>query len=94
MLKRNLFLMFLAVGIIFGYTYSLNTPQALEIALRKEPYNFTTISFNLIHFGTHILSAFLSIPLGIFLDKYPIKTTLIALLILLLMAQVLISLMF
>jgi uncharacterized protein involved in exopolysaccharide biosynthesis len=33
--KKDIFLLILAVGIIIGYTYALDTPQALEAPLRK-----------------------------------------------------------
>ena len=35
MTRKDLFLLFLAVGIIAGYTYALDTPQALQVPLRK-----------------------------------------------------------
>jgi hypothetical protein len=59
MTRKDLFLLFLAVGIIVGYTYALDTPQALQVPLRKEPYEFTTTYFNLIYFSTFISIALL-----------------------------------
>ena len=94
MTKRDLFLLLLAIGIVIGYTYALDTPQALEIPLRAEPYNFTSTQFNLLYFATFSLIGFLSIPLGIFIDRYPIKKTLILLLLMLLVSQTVSALMF
>lgn len=92
--KRDALLLLLAVGIIIGYSYALDTPQALQIPLREEPYNFTSSQFNLIYFATFLLIGFLEIPLGILIDRYPIKKTLIAMLLALLVSQGVISLMF
>lgn len=94
MTRRDLLLLLLAVGIIIGYTYALDTPQALEIPLRKDPYNFTSSEFNLIYFATFLLIGFLEVPLGIAIDRYPIKRTLMIMLLGLLLSQVVISLMF
>lgn len=94
MTKRDAFLLFLAVGIIIGYTYSVDIPQALEVPLRKPPYNFTTVEFNLLYFSTFVLIGFLQVPFGVFVDRYPIKRTLLALLIILCLSQTVIGLMF
>lgn len=94
MKRKDALLLFLAIGFIIGYTYSVDTPQALEIPLRSPPYNFTSSQFNLIYFSTFLLIGVLQIPIGIFIDRYPIKRTLLAMLITLLISQTVIAMMF
>lgn len=94
MKKEYWILLVLSVGIIIGYTYALDTPQALEIPLRKPPYSFSSVEFNLIYFCTFLLIGPFNIPLGILIDRYPIKRIMILLLLASLLSQTVISLMF
>lgn len=92
--KSSYLLLFLAIAILVGYTYCLDTPEALEVPLRKPPYNFTSANFNLMYFFTFLAVGVLDIPLGIIIDRAPIKRTVIALLILSLASQTVIALLF
>lgn len=92
--KSSYLLLFLAVSIILGYTYSLDTPEALEIPLRNAPYNFTTTYFNFMYFSTFLSVGLFCIPIGLLIDRLPLKFTVISLLILSLLSQFVTSLMF
>lgn len=92
--KSSYLLLFLAVSIIIGYTYSLDTPEALEIPLRNAPYNFTTAYFNLMYFFTFLSVAIFCIPIGLLIDRLSLSFTIISLLILSLLSQFLTGLMF
>lgn len=67
----------MATIITVGYGYSLDMPQALEVPLRDEPYNFSSIEFNLLYIATSIPIIFTDIPLGIILDKFPLQITVV-----------------
>lgn len=92
--KEYIILLILSVGVMIGYTYCIDTPQSLEIPLRENPYNFSSTEFNFIYFSTFILIGPLSIPLGIAIDRFPIKKTLLILLSGSFLSQLTIALMF
>jgi MFS family permease len=69
-------LIFLASALLFGYTYAFDIPQALEAPLRLAPYHYNNFEFNLLYFFQFLPVALLQIPLGVVIDKYPVKKSL------------------
>ena len=67
--RSSLLLMVLASAIVFGYTYGLDVTQALEVPFREEPYNFTTLQFNLMYVFTFMPIFLFNIPIGIIIDR-------------------------
>jgi hypothetical protein len=92
--KEHIILVLLASGILFGYGYGLDIPQALEKPLREEPFNFDNIKFNLLYFFTFLPVVLFEIPIGILIDKFPVRNCLYLLLLLGFLAQLVISLAF
>lgn len=92
--KYSYLLLFLSVSIMLGYTYSLDTPEALEIPLRNPPYNFSTTSFNLMYFFTFLAVGLFCIPIGVLVDRLSMKITIMGLLFLSFGSQFITALMF
>jgi len=78
----------LSVMLLTGYTWSLDMPLALEVPLREEPYNFSNFDFNFIYFATYITICFSDMPVGMLLDKLPIRKTIICIGLISLIAEV------
>ena len=85
--KEYFILIFLASALLFGYAYGLNMPQALEKPLREEPFNFDNIKFNLLYVLTFAPTVVFEIPIGILIDKYPIRRSMYIFVILSFAAQ-------
>lgn len=80
--------------IVIGYGYSVDMPQAIEAPLREEPYSLSSIQINLLYFSTFLPVMFTDIPLGIVLDKYPMKITVLVIAISSFLAELAIAMLF
>ncbi len=84
----------LSVVLVAGYTWSLDMPLALEVPLREQPYNFSNFDFNLLYFATYIAVCFSDMPVGMLLDKLPIKKTILCISLISIISEIGILLMF
>ena len=73
MKKEDKVITFLGLVIVIGYGYAMDMPQALETPLRGEPCNLSSIEINLLYFCTYFPVMFTDIPLGILLDRFPLR---------------------
>lgn len=73
MQKETKILIILASALLIGYTYGFDLAQALQAPLREEPYYYTNLEFNLLYFFQFLPVTLFQIPIGMMIDKYPVK---------------------
>jgi hypothetical protein len=86
MKKSHKMIILLSILLVAGYMWSLDMPLALEVPLREEPYSFSSFEYNFLYFANYVAIFLSDMPLGMLLDRFPIRRTVVTLGILILLA--------